>query len=159
MAELEGFLDTGVLRASRNVVSPVISGLLETRDWSTTPLGPMESWPLELRAMVDVALASRFPMVFWWGPSLIQIYNDAYLPIIGGKHPAALGQTAQACWSEIWDVIGPQIAAVYEGGTATWNEDVLLDINRHGFVGESYFTWSYSPLPDAGAASGVGGVL
>jgi PAS domain S-box-containing protein len=133
--------------------------LVAAYDWAASPLGPMESWPLELRSILDVVLSSRFPMVFWWGEHLIQFYNDAYLPIIGGKHPEALGQTAQVCWSEIWDTIGPQIAAVHTGGPATWNEDVLLDINRHGFVGESYFTWSYSPLPSASAPHGVGGVL
>jgi len=128
-------------------------------DWSATSLGPADSWPLELRAMTDVVLASRFPMVFWWGPDHVQLYNDAYLPIIGGKHPAALGQNARDCWSEIWDVIGPQIDGVYRGGPATYNENVLLDINRHGFVGESYFTWSYSPLPSASSPAGVGGVF
>jgi len=128
-------------------------------DWSATPLGPVERWPLELQTVVNVVLASRFPMVFWWGPSLIQLYNDAYLTIIGDKHPAAFGQRAQECWSEIWDVIGPQITSVRDGGPATWNEDVLLDIYRHGFVGESYFTWSYSPLPDTSAPGGIGGVL
>jgi PAS domain S-box-containing protein len=133
--------------------------MVARKNWSETPLGPVEEWPIELRTIADVALASRFPMVFWWGPELIQIYNDAYLPIIGDKHPRALGQTARACWNEIWEAIGPQISSVHDGGPATWNEDVLLDINRHGFVGESYFTWSYSPLPHASAPNGVGGVF
>ncbi len=149
----------GVLSTSRNLVSPVMAELIARTDWSATPLGPPERWPLELRTVVNVVLASRFPMVFWWGPSLIQLYNDAYLTIIGDKHPAALGQRAEDCWSEIWDVIGPQITSVSDGGPATWNEDVLLDIYRHGFVGESYFTWSYSPLPYASAPLGIGGVL
>ncbi len=144
---------------ARNLVSPVMGEMVSRRDWAATPLGSAEGWPLELRAMVDVVLASRFPMVFWWGPELIQIYNDAYLPIMGDKHPVALGQTARECWAEIWETIGPQIMSVHNGGLATWNEDVLLDINRHGFVGESYFTWSYSPLPHAAARNGVGGVL
>jgi PAS domain S-box-containing protein len=148
-----------VLRTSRNLVSPIMAELVANTDWARTPLGPVESWPLELRTVVNVVLASRFPMVFWWGPELIQLYNDAYLPIMGGKHPTALGQTARACWAEIWDAIGPQIDSVHSGGPATWNQDVLLDINRHGFVGESYFTWSYSPLPYAWAPNGVGGVL
>jgi PAS domain S-box-containing protein len=143
----------------RNQVSPIMAELVARTDWARTPLGPIEDWPLELRTTVDTVLASRFPMVFWWGPELIQLYNDAYLPIMGGKHPAAFGQTAGECWAEIWDAIGPQIDSVYHGGPATWNEDVLLDINRHGFVGESYFTWSYSPLPYAWAPSGIGGVL
>ncbi len=142
-----------------HAVSPIVGELIAHKDWSTTALGRPDEWPVELRAMIDVVLSSRFPMVFWWGPSLIQFYNDAYLPIIGGKHPRALGQTAEDCWAEIWDAIGPQITSIQDGGPATWNEDVLLDINRHGFVGESYFTWSYSPLPLASAPNGVGGVL
>jgi hypothetical protein len=117
---------------TRNLISPVMGEMVALKDWAATPLGTPAGWPLELRAMIDVVLASRFPMVFWWGPDLIQIYNDAYLPIIGDKHPAALGQTARECWAEIWDAIGPQIDSVQSGGLATWNEDVLLDINRHG---------------------------
>jgi hypothetical protein len=145
--------------ASRILVSPIMSALVAATDWARTPLGPAEDWPLELRTILDVVLGSRFPMVFWWGPDLIQVYNDAYLPIMGGKHPAALGQTARDCWSEIWDAIGPQLLSIQNGGPATWNEDVLLDINRHGFVGESYFTWSYSPLPQSDARNGIGGIL
>jgi PAS domain S-box-containing protein len=151
--------DDAFFGAGRNLVSPIMAEMIAGVDWSSTPLGSAEAWPLELRTTLNLVLASRFPMVFWWGPDLTQFYNDAYLPIIGGKHPTALGQRAQDCWAEIWDVIGPQIAGVYDGGPATWSEDVLLDINRHGFVGESYFTWSYSPLPYAEAPNGVGGVL
>jgi len=157
---LTGDVHSGaVLGTSRTAVSPIVSALVASTDWSATALGSPGCWPLELRSILDVVLASRFPMVFWWGPELTQFYNDAYLPIIGGKHPRALGQSASECWSEIWDVIGPQIDAVQRGGPATWNEDVLLEINRHGYVGEYYFTWSYSPLPYSGADNGVGGVL
>ncbi len=153
MASVDDVLPrAGAFRASRVSVSPIMSELIARKDWSATPLGAPSEWPLELQTMLDVALASRFPMVFWWGPELIQFYNDPYLPIMGNKHPAALGQRAEDCWREIWDVIGPQISGVHEGGPATWNEDVLLDINRNGFVGELYFTWSYSPIPDPMAA-------
>ena len=151
--------ETGVLSTGRNLVSPIMAEMIARTDWSATELGPPERWPNELRTVMNIVLGSRFPMVFWWGPRLIQMYNDAYIPIIGGKHPRGLGQTADACWSEIWDVIGPQIDAILAGGPATWNEDVLLDINRFGFVGESYFTWSYSPLPLETAPNGVGGIL
>ncbi len=140
-------------------VSPIMAEAVARYDWSATSLGPPERWPSELHTILDAALDSRFPMVFWWGPDLVQFYNDAYLPIIGDKHPSALGQSARACWNEIWDAIGPQIDSVHHGGPATWNEDVLLDIERHGFVGESYFTWSYSPLRCAAAPNGIGGVL
>jgi len=145
--------------SGRVLTSPIMGEMIARTAWAQTPLGPAEHWPLELRTMLDLMLASRFPMIVWWGPEMIQFYNDAYLPIIGGKHPAALGQSARDCWAEIWDVIGPQIDSIYDGGPATWNEDVLLDINRHGYVGEYYFTWSYSPMPDPTAPHGVGGVL
>ncbi len=149
----------GAVIGGENAVSPVMAALIAQKDWSATSLGPPSSWPVELRTVLDIVLASRFPMVFWWGPDLIQLYNDAYLPIMGGKHPAALGQTARECWSEIWDTIGLQLTAIQNGGPASWNEDVQLDINRDGFVGELYFTWSYSPLPYLPGPAGVGGVL
>ena len=151
---------------SRNVVearfaagSPEIATLLAAIDWSSTAVGIPEAWSPALRTMLNVALANRFPMVFWWGPELVQFYNEPYTAILGTKHPSALGQTAIDCWAEIWDVIGPQIVSVYRTGESTWNEDLLLDINRYGFVEETYFTFSYSPLPDPQAANGIGGVL
>ena len=136
-----------------------MSAFMAGTDWAATSLGPQETWPLELQTTVDIVLGSRFPMVFWWGPDLVQIYNDAYLPIMGNKHPKALGQTARVTWDEIWETIGPQLTSIQNGAPASWNEDVLLDINRHGFIGELYFTWSYSPLPHAAAANGIGGIL
>ena len=149
----------GILGSGHTLVSPIMGDLIARKNWSETPLGPPHEWPNELRTALDIVLASRFPMIFWWGPELIQFYNDAYLPIIGGKHPAALGESARVSWAEIWDVIGPQIESISTGGPATWNEDVLLDINRHGYVGEYYFTWSYSPMPDPRAPLGIGGIL
>jgi PAS domain S-box-containing protein len=139
--------------------SPELAALIESRDWSSTALGPVESWPTALRTMLEVALANRFPMVFWWGPELIQLYNDPYRPILGAKHPLSLGQPAKECWREIWDVIGPQIESIQNGGPSTWNEDLTLPMNRYGFIEETYFTFSYSPIPDPLSPSGVGGIL
>jgi PAS domain S-box-containing protein len=126
-------------------------------DWSHTPLGPIASWPVSLRVAVGVCLNSRFPMFVWWGPELINIYNDAYVPMLGKRHPAALGRPARASWSDIWDVVGPQADAVMTRGEATWNERVRLDMERHGYLEETYFTWSYSPIPDV--HGGVGGLF
>ncbi len=82
--------------------------LVRSLDWSSTPLGPIASWPPSLRATVGTVLHSRHPMFLWWGPELIQIYNDAYVPSFGkGKHPAAMGQRGKDCWQEIWPIIGP----------------------------------------------------
>ena len=129
-------------------------------DWASTPVGPITSWSPALRTMVQFMLANRFPQLLWWGPEYIQFYNDPYRPIPGTKHPQrALGVRARECWPEIWQVIGPLIDVPYEGGPATWNEDILLEINRHGFMEESHFTIAYSPVPDETVASGIGGVL
>src|SRR4051812_22850435 len=129
---------------------------VRAHDWSATPLGPMDQWPQALRLAVGICLNSRFPMFVWWGPELINIYNDAYIPILGKRHPSALGRPARSSWDDIWHVVGPQAEAVMSRGDATWNERVRLDMERHGFVEETYFTWSYSPIPDdTGAIGGL----
>lgn len=126
-------------------------------DWSTTALGPMDQWPDALRIAVNICLASRFPMFVWWGPDLINIYNDAYIPVLGKRHPTAFGKPARPTWSEIWDVIGPQADAVMQRGEATWNERVKLVMERKGYPEDTYFTWSYSPIRDA--AGRIGGLF
>jgi PAS domain S-box-containing protein len=126
-------------------------------DWSKTALGPMEGWPQSLRIAVGICLNSRFPMFVWWGPDHINIYNDAYVPILGKRHPDALGRKAPDIWGEIWDVVGPQARLVMERGEATWNDRVLLVMERHGYTEDTWFTWSYSPIPDG--AGGIGGVF
>jgi len=129
-------------------------------DWAKTPLGPPESWSPALRTTLRIMLANRFPHVLWWGPDYIQFYNDPYRPIPGAKHPdKVLGRPASECWAEIWHVIGPLIDRPFKGGPATWDEDIFLEINRHGFLEESHFTIAYSPVPDDTVPSGIGGVL
>lgn len=136
-----------------------MGGLILSFDWSKTPLGPVEQWSPTLRMMVSFLLANRFPLLLWWGPHYISIYNDAYRPILGTKHPWALGRPVNEVWSEIWSVLRPLIDTPFEGGPATWIEDIELHINRHGFLEESHFTIAYSPVPDDAAARGIGGVL
>ena len=144
---------------------PVVAGdtemgpLICEVDWSKTAIGPMESWSPTLRMMVNFLLANRFPLLLWWGPEYIQLYNDAYRPIPGTKHPRCLGQPARECWPEIWHILEPLIDRPFHGGPATWMEDIFLEINRHGFVEETHFTIAYSPVPDETAARGIGGVL
>ncbi|HET8701461.1 MAG TPA: HAMP domain-containing sensor histidine kinase, partial [Nitrococcus sp.] len=133
--------------------------LIRSKDWSRTPLGPIGTWSQSLRMMTSFLLANRFPLLLWWGPDYIQLYNDPYRPVLGTKHPRSLGQPASACWAEIWNVIGPLIDTPFNGGPATWMEDIFLEINRHGFVEESHFTIAYSPVPDETAPRGIGGVL
>ncbi len=117
-------------------------------DWSQTPLGPTEAWPQSLKTAVRLMLNSRYPMFVWWGDELTILYNDGYAPIFGRKHPAALGQPARYVWSEIWENLVAQVDAVMCEGQASWNEEVLLFMERNGFPEEVYFTWSYSPIWD-----------
>src|SRR4051812_11158353 len=93
--------------------------LFARTDWSATPLGPVESWPANLRSIVDICMSSRFPMLVCWGTDLVMVYNDGYREILGSsKHPAALGRPVRQVWPEIWDVIGPMFDGVLSGGPA-----------------------------------------
>ena len=129
--------------------SPGLRQLVALKDWSKTPLGPPEEWSEALRTTVETCLGSRFPVIIFWGPELVQIYNDSYRPILGSKHPEALGQTAAECFPEIWDVVGPMLRGVLQTGEATWSDDLLLMLERGGFPEECYFTFSYSPAGPA----------
>jgi hypothetical protein len=97
---------------------------IRSLDWSATPLGAPETWSPALRTVVPILLANRFPQLLWWGPEYISIYNDAYRPILGRKHPWALGRPVRDCWSEIWDILKPLIDTPFNGGPATWSEDI-----------------------------------
>ncbi|MFJ6198044.1 SpoIIE family protein phosphatase [Micromonospora sp. NPDC092111] len=124
-------------------------------DWSATSLGAVSGWPASLRTACRICLTSRFPMIVWWGPELRFIHNDAYRPLLGSKHPA-LGKPGEQVWPEIWHIIGPMLRGVVETGEATWSEDLLLPMNRHGYWEETYWTYSYSPLhDDDGVVRGV----
>ena len=133
-----------------------MSALMRSMDWSRTKLGPVEDWPKSLKTLVGAVLGSRFPMVLWWGPELLHLYNDAYRPILRDKHPASLAAPMAQIWAEVWDVAGPLVRSVQQGGPATWTEDLQLFISSGGMAEETYFTFSYSPVPgDDGAIGGV----
>ena len=133
--------------------------LIDGKDWSKTPIGPIEQWSPTLKTIVDFILASRFPHLLWWGPDYISIYNDAYRPVLGTKHPWALGLPFREVWPEVADVLTPLIDTPFKGGPATWMEDIPLEVRRYGFTEETHFTIGYSPVPDETAARGIGGVL
>ncbi|WP_160143932.1 PAS domain-containing protein [Chryseolinea soli] len=127
-------------------------------DWSQTPIGPPSGWPQSLRTTLSILLSSRFPMFLWWGPELIQFYNDAYRPSLGtnGKHPHAVGQRGVECWPEVWDTIGPLIERVMENGESFYFEDQLIPIYRNGGLEDVYWTFSYSPVRgESGTVEGV----
>ena len=138
-----------------------MSALIRAKDWSKTILGPSEGWSASLRLVVDLILASGFPMAVRWGPDFVMIYNDGYLPILGDKHPWALGLPFGEVWPEVQAQLRPLHEAILSGQRrAFFAEDLLLRIQRHGTAYEdARFTISYSPIPDASAPTGVGGVL
>ncbi len=130
--------------------------LMRAMDWSRTALGPIESWPQALRTSVRIMLTSRQPMFVWWGAELINLYNDAYKSIVGGKHPWALGQPASVVWREIWDQVGPRARSAMTANEGTYDEALLLIMERHGYREETHYTFSYSPVPsDTGEAGGI----
>ena len=126
--------------------------------WAESSLGSPDRWPKSLQTTVSIILSSRFPMFLWWGPDMIQFYNDAYRPSLGstGKHPSALGQKGKDCWPEIWDIIYPLIHQVQTTAAPTWSEDQLVPIYRDGAIQDVYWTFGYSAvLSEAGNVEGV----
>jgi hypothetical protein len=137
-----------------------MGALMRAHDWSVTPLGPPEIWPQPLRTATRLLLNTGHPMYIWWGPDLLCFYNDAYRASIGPeRHPGSLGRPGREVWDEIWPIIGPQIEQVMSGGGATWHENQLVPITRNGRLEDVYWTYSYGPIDDETAQTGVGGVL
>ena len=134
-----------------------LAALMRAKDWSATALGAPDTWPHSLRTIVRVVLTSRFAMWMGWGPDLTFLYNDAYAAMtLGAKHPWALGRPSREVWAEIWPEIEPRIAQVLRAGEATWDEDLLLFLERSGYREETYHTFSYSPVTDdAGVVCGL----
>jgi anti-anti-sigma factor len=130
---------------------------VRAHDWSRTPLGPAGQWPQSLQTASSICLSSGFPMHVWWGRELTVIYNDAYVPAMGDKHPGALGRSAAEVWAEAWGELGPMAESVLAGRGATFSEDQLLFLRRHGYLEETYWTFSYSPVQDE--SGDVGGVF
>jgi PAS domain S-box-containing protein len=129
-------------------------------DWARSPLGPADSWPQSLRTVVRLMLNSNHPVFIYWGSELICLYNDAFSHSLGPeRHPSILGQRGAVAWDEIWPIIGHQIETVMHGQGAYWSENELVPITRHGRREDVYWTYSYSPIDDDDAATGVGGVL
>ncbi|MBD2510207.1 response regulator [Nostoc muscorum FACHB-395] len=125
-------------------------------DWSKSSLGPTQQWPQSLKTAVRIMLTCRQPMFVWWGEELINLYNDPYKAIIGGKHPEALGQPASCVWREIWDQVGPRAESAMLKNEGTYDEALLLIMERNGYPEETYYTFSYSPVPnDQGDTGGI----
>ena len=130
---------------------------MRSLDWSKTPLGPPETWPQSLRSTVSMLLPSRAQIILFWGPEFTVLYNDAYRPVFGAKHPQALGLPGREAWSEIWaSVLHDLLAGVVRTGEAFWGKDLLFELERYGFLEETYFDVSYDPVRgESGEVEGV----
>jgi signal transduction histidine kinase/CheY-like chemotaxis protein len=125
-------------------------------DWTSTRIGAPDAWPKSLRTAVGIMLTSRQPIWIGWGRELIFLYNEPYKSIIGGKHPWALGKPTSVVWREIWQDIGPMLSQAMGGSEGTYVEAQLLIMERNGYPEETYYTFSYSPIPaDDGAVGGI----
>jgi PAS domain S-box-containing protein len=121
--------------------------LIQSMDWSKNPLGPIHTWPQSLRTTVSLCLASNFPISMAWGPNHIQIYNDGYWPICAAKHPHSMGQDFSECWASAWPVIGEAFERALKGET-TYLENQRMFLDRNGYLEETFFTFSFSPIRD-----------
>ncbi len=132
-----------------------MGALVRSMDWSRMPLGPIATWPASLRTTVNLALASNFPISIAWGPQRVQIYNDGYWPICGAKHPRSMGQDFKTCWLSAWPAIGDAFESASAGRTA-FLENQRMFLDRHGYLEETFFTFSFSPIRDeAGQVAGL----
>jgi PAS domain S-box-containing protein len=134
-----------------------LGALIRALDWSKTSLGPIAAWPAPLKAAISLMLPAQAQIVLFWGAEFIALYNDAYAPTIGEKHPRALGRPARESWSELWDDLEPLLRRVLEAGETVVAKDRPFYIERHGYPENVYFDISYSPIRDE--AGEVGGVL
>ena len=134
-----------------------VARLIIQANWETSPLGPPCGWSAALRATVGMMLPAKAEIVLFWGPDYVALYNDAYAPTIGNKHPRALGRPAQENWSELWDDLEPLLRGVRESGETFWAKDRPFYIERNGIGETVYFDVSYSAVRDGNGA--IGGVL
>jgi PAS domain S-box-containing protein len=146
--EREAILSVPVVTSQPTPGDEPMPDRVRKMNWDRTPLGAMCNWPQSLRTAVDICLKSRFPMFVWWGPELINIYNDAYAPVLGKRHPVALGMPAREIWPDIWPVISKEVDDVVQRGIAVVKERVRLVLERNGYPEETWFTYSHSPILD-----------
>ncbi len=158
---MEAENDTARQPAAKNQLGFLEGGgelgqLIRNFDWTSTSLGPPETWPPSLRMSLRIMFTSSQPIWVGWGDELIYFYNDPYKSIIGGKHPWALGRPTSEVWSDIWHDIGPMLATARSGDQGTYVEAQLLIMERNGSPEETYYTFSYSPVPnDDGTVGGI----
>src|ERR1700751_945968 len=134
-----------------------MGALIRALDWSATSLGPISEWPAHLKGAVSLMLPAKAQIVLFWGPEFVALYNDAYAPTIGDKHPRALGRPARENWGELWDDLEPMLRRVLETGETVFAKDRPFYIERSGYPENVYFDISYSPVRNE--TGEIGGVL
>jgi PAS domain S-box-containing protein len=120
--------------------------VIRTHDWSLTLLGPIEDWSEDLLFSANLMLACAFPSLVFWGEELVQLYNDAFIPLLAERHPSGLGQTAQECWWDAWQIVGPNLKRVMNDGESVFHENTVVPIVRDGRLQDIRWTYSYSPI-------------
>ena len=123
-----------------------MAGLVRAHDWSSTPLGNIEDWSESLLCSVNLMLACAFPSLVFWGRELVQLYNDAFIPLLAERHPSGLGQKAWECWSDAWQIVGPNLQRVMEDRETVYYENTIVPIIRDGKLQDIRWTYSYSPI-------------
>jgi PAS domain S-box-containing protein len=146
--------------SSRIIGTGEMADLVRAYDWSSTPLGPIDSWSIELLTIVNLTLASSSPARTMWGPDLILIYNDAYRPIPGPRHPAALGKSARDVYKESWSVVGPLLEKALATGKTLFHEKLLVPLpSASGGIEDRYLNYSFNPIFENGKIAGLFGPL
>src|SRR5271163_3573934 len=124
--------------------------LIRMHNWSSTPLGPIEDWSEGLLLSANLMLSCAFPSLVFWGEELVQLYNDAFIPLLAERHPSGLGQTAEECWWDSWQIVGPNLKRVMKDGETVFHENTIVPILRDGRLQDIRWTYSYSPIFGAG---------
>jgi PAS domain S-box-containing protein len=147
------------LASARIIGTGEMADLVRRYDWNSTPLGPIESWSKELLTIVNLTLSSSSPARTMWGPELILIYNDAYRPIPGPRHPGALGSPAREVYSESWHVVGPLLEEALATGKTVFHEKLLVPLPTENGIREAYLNYSFNPIFENGVIAGLFGSL
>src|SRR5271154_5377023 len=131
----------GLIRSSGRMAE-----LIRTHNWSSIPLGPIEDWSEALLLSANLMLSCAFPSLVFWGKELVQLYNDAFIPLLAERHPSGLGQTAKECWGDAWQIVGPNLKRVMKDGETVFHENTVVPIVRDGRLQDIRWTYSYSPI-------------
>ncbi len=125
-----------------------MADLIRAMDWESTSLGNISDWPPELRLVTNIMLAARHPMLLLWGPEMVLIYNDAFIPILTDRHPKALGARGREFWTDVWPVVGSQLESVLHDGQTVVSEFASVPMLRNGVMKQAFFSYNYSPIYD-----------